>query len=144
MTPASLDVAVLTKRLQTVEETLSDLENLRGVTPARLAVEPLTRAAAERLEQTTVDLAVDINAHVAASLLGRAPETGRESFYAAADAGAIGPDLAEMLAPAAGLRNVLVHRYTEINREIVASAVDELLDRFPDYVEQVREFLSRQ
>lgn len=142
MTPPSLDREQAGARLRTMRETLDDLEALRDVDAARLDAQPLTRAAAERLIQVVVDLAVDVNAHVAVVANGAAPQTGRDSFFAAAESGAIGDDLATALAPAAGLRNILVHRYTDIRTDLVASAVNMTLDGFADYVRQMAAYLE--
>lgn len=143
MTPSRLDADVVTSRLALLQETLQQLGQLAGVTAERLRADALLRAGVERLLQVTVDLAVDVNAHVAAAVLGRAPTTGRDSFLAAADAGAIERALADRLAPSAGLRNVLVHRYTEIRTDLVAAAVSEVLDAYPRYVQQMASFVKR-
>lgn len=142
MTPAGPDIEIVGRRLRALADALADLEALRGTTSRRLRDEPLTRAAAERLVQVVVDLAIDINAHLAVSALGRAPATGRDSFALAAEVGAIDAELAERLAPAAGLRNVLVHRYADIRVELVADAIDTVLDGFAAYVRAVSRHLA--
>jgi len=126
-----------------MQDTLAELEVLRGSDRELLEVEPLTRAAAERLIQVIVDLAIDINGHVAVATLGRAPQTGRDSFAAAAEAGALPAALADALAPLAGLRNVLVHRYTDIRIELVADSITIVLDGFAEYVKALARFLDR-
>lgn len=141
MNPRRPDFDVVERRLRALADTLADLSRLRDIEASTLQSDPITRAAAERLLQVAVDLAVDINAHLAAALLGRAPATGRESFTAAADAGVLSRALAERLAPAAGLRNVLVHRYVDIDVQLVARAVADVLEQMPRYVEEVGAFL---
>lgn len=141
MTPRPLGVAILGARLQQMRTILRNLDDAGPVDRARLEAEPLTRAAVERFVQALVDLAVDINAHVAVSELDEAPVTARESFVAAARSGAIDESLASSLTPAAGLRNVLVHGYVEIDVGKVASAVPEVQRLFSDYVSQVARFL---
>jgi uncharacterized protein YutE (UPF0331/DUF86 family) len=140
MTPRSLDTDVIAVRLRMLRDVLDQLEQLRQVDAEHLVAEPLTRAAVERFIQAAVDLAVDINGHVAVAELDVAPTSGRSSFELVARAGAVDGDLAERLAPAAGLRNVLVHRYTEIAVDKVASAVITVLDGFGEYVRQVAAF----
>ncbi|MCU0267422.1 MAG: DUF86 domain-containing protein [Acidimicrobiales bacterium] len=142
MTPRRLDADVVGARLRLLAETLASMEELRGVEPARLVAEPLTRAAAERLVQVVADLALDVNAHVAAAIEGAAPTSGRDSFVAVARIGALDPDLAERLAPLTGLRNVLVHRYTGIRVDLVATAIDEILVLLPAYVRQMSAFVE--
>jgi uncharacterized protein YutE (UPF0331/DUF86 family) len=144
MTPRRLDRDVVGRRLRLLRDALDDLEALRGVTPQRLTAEPLVRAAAERLIQVAVDLAVDINGHIAVTSSGRAPATGRESFEAAAAAGALDEALALGLAPSAGLRNLLVHRYADIEVDLVAAAVGEVLDGFGRYVREVAAYVQAQ
>ncbi len=99
MTPLRIDLDTVVQRLRLIDRSLIELQPLRDADEARLRAEPLTRAAAERLLQVVVDLAFDINGHLIAALLGRAPETGRQSFLDLADAGVFPPSLAERLAP---------------------------------------------
>ncbi|MCB1017809.1 MAG: DUF86 domain-containing protein [Acidimicrobiales bacterium] len=144
MTPPSLDRDTAAARLRAMRDSLDELDALRDATSSRLRDEPLTRAAAERLIQVVVDLAVDVNGHVAVSASGAAPATGRDSFIAAAAVGAIDGELAERLAPSAGLRNVLVHRYTDIRTDLVAAAIPGVLDGFAEYARQMADWLARQ
>lgn len=140
MTPLKLDPDVVTIRLRLIQDGLDQLEELRAADSARLSAEPLTKAAVERFIQAIVDLAIDVNSHVAAALLGEAPRTGRASFDFARRACAI-ENLAERLAPAAGMRNILVHRYTDIEVDKVAEAIVPVLDGFGEYVRQVARFV---
>lgn len=144
MTPPAPDRATVSAHLRTIHETLADLEALRSSDAGTLDTEPLTRAAAERLIQVVVDLAIDINGHLVTSETGAAPHTGHDSFLALAAIGAIGEDLAERLAPSAGLRNILVHRYVDIRTDLVADAIPTVLDGFADYVRQTADWLAQQ
>jgi uncharacterized protein YutE (UPF0331/DUF86 family) len=144
MTPPPLDTDILAVRLRLMRELLDQLDQLGTVDVDRLAAEPVTRAAVERFIQAVVDLAVDINSHIAVARLAMAPTSGRVSFGLAAEAGVLDVDLAERLAPAAGLRNVLVHRYTEIAVDKVADAASTVLVGFSEYVKQVAAFAAKQ
>lgn len=124
-----------------IEEALESLRALADVDEAKLRAEPLTRAAAERLIQVVVDLAFDVNGHLAAALLGRAPETGRQSFLDLATLGILDVSLAEALAPSAGLRNVLVHHYVDVRTDLVAASIGSVLELFPEYVRAVARHL---
>lgn len=141
MTPSRPDVGVVERRLRALTDAVGDLRRLEGIDAAGLGADPIARAAAERLLQVAVDLAVDVNAHLSAAILGRAPATGPESFSAAAEGGILSRELADLLAPAAGLRNVLVHRYADIDLELVARAVRDVLELMPRYVDEVASYL---
>lgn len=144
MTPRPLSPAVVGARLDQMRRILRSLEAAGPIDRERLDAEDLTRAAVERFLQALVDLAVDINAHVAVAELDEAPLTSKTSFEYAARAGAIERSLANDLAGAAGLRNVLVHGYVDIDLDRVADAVPMALASFAEYVKQVATFLLRQ
>lgn len=141
MTPRGIDRDIVAQRLRLMDAALADLASIGPVDAARLSAEPLTRAAAERLLQVVVDLAFDINGHLAVALVGRAPETGRQSFLDLAEADVLSQELAERMAPSAGLRNVLVHGYVDIRLDI-AAAVGQVLDQYPVYVRTVSSRLT--
>jgi uncharacterized protein YutE (UPF0331/DUF86 family) len=124
-----------------MQDALATLETIGDVDSARLDAEPITRAAAERLLQAVVDLAIDINAHLAVSLRGAAPATGRDSFAAIAPH-VIDDTLAHALAPSAGLRNVLVHRYVSIRSDLVAAAIPEAIAHYGEYVRQIARYVA--
>lgn len=140
MTPTRLDIATVQRRLRHLRDVLDHLEELAGVTPQGLDDDPLKRAAAERLLQVIVDLAVDVNGHLVVALTGRAPETGRASFGDVAACGVITDALAERLAPSAGLRDVLVHQYIDIRTDLVAESIEAAREQFPLYIAAVAEF----
>jgi uncharacterized protein YutE (UPF0331/DUF86 family) len=141
VTPRAVESDVIQRRLRLIEETLRDLSLLADHSPDDLAAAPLERAAAERLVQVVVDLAVDINSHLVVARGAPAPETGRESFPAAAVVGALPDDLAERLAPSAGLRNLLVHRYADIRLDLLAVGIAATLTDYPNYVRQISTYL---
>lgn len=141
MTPRRAEPDIVARRLRLMEESLRDLRLLADRTAADLATAPLERAAAERLVQVVVDLAVDINSHLVVAAGAPAPETGRDSFHAAAAAGVLTEDLAQLVAPSAGLRNLLVHRYADIRVDLLAAGVSATLRAYPQYVKQVSTYL---
>ena len=132
----SIDADVLVLRLGLMRELLADLDSVGEVDARRLRDDRLTRHAVERILTRLVDLAVSINSHVAASA-GKTPSSYRESFHAAAAAGLINVDLAQRLAPSAGLRNVLTHDYVNIDLGLVAGAVTAARRDYGEYVTAV-------
>lgn len=140
----TVDAAVVQERLRLISDLLADLDVIGEVTADRLRRDRIVRHAVERILTQVVDLAVSVNSHIAAASEGRAPGTYRESFAAAARAGAISPELADELAPSAGLRNVLTHEYVAIDLVLVARAVSLARTGFRRYVAEVARFLQRE
>lgn len=137
-----LDTAVVQRRLEQIGALLADLASVGPVTPKRLESDRIVRHAIERIMTQLVELATGVNSHIAVAAFGIAPEDYHESFLRCADAGAIPAALAEQLAPSAGLRNILVHAYIEIDLAIVASSVAAALDGFGEYQRAIAAWLS--
>ena len=97
----------------------------------------------ERLLHLLIESATDINMHLAVMDGQPPPETYYDSFLALARMGAISMDLAEQLAPSAGLRNRLVHDYDDIDSAIVHGAIDFALTLYPQYLQQVESYIQR-
>ncbi|CAN5701417.1 DUF86 domain-containing protein [soil metagenome] len=142
MSPAELDREVLARRLRLLQETLDELRPLASLEPVALGQDPVTRAAIERFVQVLVDMAADVNTHIALAHLGQAPLTTAESFAQAAAVGAIPLELAKAMAPAAGLRNLLVHRYGDIDLNLLTQALPEIVEHFSAYVTHVAHWLA--
>jgi uncharacterized protein YutE (UPF0331/DUF86 family) len=138
----TLDAGVVQERLRLLRDLLADLDHIGEVTTQRLNEDRIVRHAVERIITQLVDLSVSINSHVAAAVLGRAPTTYRESFDAAAEAGAIPASLAAELAPSAGLRNILTHEYVAVDLVLVAKALPIAHAAFGRYVVEVARFLG--
>lgn len=143
MSPPALDHGVVHAKLDLIEATLRVLSTVGDVDAERLRQDELLAAGVERLLSRVVDLAVDVNSHLSVAELGRAPADYRSSFAAAVEAGALPKDLGERLAPAAGLRNVIVHEYAALDLALVAAAVPQALDGFRAYVTAVAAHLVR-
>lgn len=133
---------VLRRKLAHLDGYLSELEAYREVDLGAYVRTAGTRRAVERLIQLIVETAADVNVHVATELEGHPPPDYRASFLAAARLGLIPADLAERLAPSAGLRNALVHDYADIDDARVHAAIGLVLEGFRDYVRSVRSRLE--
>ncbi len=141
MTPRKLDRRSVEFKLLRVRELLNQLSALGPIDPARLAAEPITALAVERILTLLVDLAFATNSHVAVAVLGHAPDTYARSFEPAADAGMVDAELAAHLRPSVGMRNVLVHDYLAVDQDLVAGAVPLAVEQYGEYVRQVAAFV---
>ncbi len=141
MTPRRLDQDVVRNKLDAIERACQVLESLGDVDAARLRSDAIVAAAVERLLARLVDLAVDVNSHLAGALLGRAPGEYRESFDLMAEAGVLDPATTERLKPSVGMRNVIVHEYLDLDLELVAEAVHEAVAGYRAYVSSVAQAL---
>jgi uncharacterized protein YutE (UPF0331/DUF86 family) len=141
MMPRSPSPDVVERRLAHQRELLGELRKLLPITADDLRTQAVTRAAIERMMQAVVDLALDINSHLASAVLLEAPATGRESFDLMVRAGVLTAELSDGLKPAVGFRNILVHLYADIDVTLVADAAPAFERTFSEYVRAVAVWL---
>lgn len=135
---------IVRRKLSHLDGYLRELAAYREVTLDAYLAPGGPRRAVERLIQLIVETAADINVHVVTELEGTPPGDYRGSFLAAARVGLLPAELAERLAPAAGLRNALVHDYADVDDARVHAAIPLVLDGFREYARSVQAWLERQ
>jgi len=107
----------------------------------RLRRERPTRHIVERVLSQIVELAGSINIHVVTSLMGRSPDSYAASFDEMARAGVLEWDFAASLRPSAGMRNVLVHDYLDVDHDMVSVAIPLAQEQYSEYVRNVARWL---
>jgi uncharacterized protein YutE (UPF0331/DUF86 family) len=140
MTP--LDAALVRRKLVVIVQNLEDLEAFEGLPLAEYTSDRIRRKAAERLLQELIDAAADANVHILRESSRPPPPDYYSSFIEVGAAGVIPPSLAERIAPAAGLRNRIVHEYDEIDDRIVLEAIPTARRDFRDYIAALEAYLS--
>ncbi len=141
MTP--VDAAVVRRKLGRIIEALEGLRPLASLTLSQYRERYYERKAAERLLQEAIEAALDINAHLIAESGRAVPEDYYGGFLKLAELGLLRTELAGELAPAAGLRNRLVHEYNELDDAKVLAAISRILELFPRYVQAIEATLTK-
>jgi uncharacterized protein YutE (UPF0331/DUF86 family) len=112
-----------------LNEALRELQRPSASDATRLSSDTVLRAAVERWLQVALESCIDIGFHVVAAEGWTPPQSARASFLSLAAHGRLSLDLAQRLALAASLRNVLVHGYAIVDVERIAKVVrDDLGD----------------
>ena len=128
---------VLQRKLVYLRKLLADLEAYRRASPADIVQDHYV---IERILELLVVVACDILTHLLAERDIQVASY-REAFEAAGDAGLIPSALAESLARAAGMRNILAHLYESIDYAILHESVPKALDDFAALVAAGEEIL---
>jgi uncharacterized protein YutE (UPF0331/DUF86 family) len=130
----ALDARILERKLEFMSRALRHMERVVGDgEPAYLASE-ITQAVLERQIERLVEAAVDAASHLLRERFSISPATYREALLELGQRGVIELDLARRLAPAAGLRNFIVHQYDELDPSRVFAGAREALEVFPAYM----------
>ena len=88
------------------------------------------------------EAAIDICNHIVARAGGRAPSTYADCFVTLADLGVIAPSLAQQLQPLARFRNLLVHRYGEVDDERVYEIMQNDLGKLDAFRKAIVHWLA--
>lgn len=108
---------------------LEKVRAFQAVPEEEFVASPAIHDLAERYLHLAMERVLDLGAHFIADRGLRSPVTNQGTFTLLERAGAIGPDLAGRLRSWAGLRNILVHQYLDIDHRVAWHAVrDEIGD----------------
>ncbi len=133
------------RKVKLIQEDLAKLEPLGRFSFTELEKDWIKYAASERYLERIVTRAIDINRHLLASL-GKGNEVVREhkdTFLRLADLGIAPAAFAKTIAPSAGLRNVLVHAYDEVDPHEVYASIGEALIQYAKYCDLILRFLKK-
>jgi uncharacterized protein YutE (UPF0331/DUF86 family) len=122
-----VDVESVSSRLGRLDGLLGELDTIRAAGRDAYMTEPRTRLAAQHALQLAIQSCIDIGAHLISELGLPAPGDYRGVFESLRQAG-LDARLSERLAAAAGMRNILVHGYLDVDDEAVWGALAELDD----------------
>lgn len=125
-----------------IAENLKALEPIKNMTNGEYIRDVYKRKATERLLQELIEAAIDINSHLTVQIGNAAPDDYYESFIKAGELRIISADLAEKLAPSAGLRNRLVHEYDLLDHSLILEAVKMAEKLYPKYIKEIETFIS--
>lgn len=139
-----IEKEILRRKLAVIVENLKALEPIKGMAKEEYINDIYKRKATERLLQELIEAAIDINTHIIVQAGHTAPDDYYESFIKAGELKIISADLAERLAPSAGLRNRLVHEYDLLEHSMVLDAVKMAEEQYLKYVKEIEDYISLQ
>jgi uncharacterized protein YutE (UPF0331/DUF86 family) len=111
---------------------MTDLERFRGISSADYQRE---HYAVERLIELLVEAASSAAFHILSVLEGTSPTSYRDAFRRLGELELIEHDLCQRLQLMAGMRNILVHGYEQVDHDIVYSAIGPCLDDMGAFVQ---------
>ncbi|WP_349838976.1 HepT-like ribonuclease domain-containing protein [Corynebacterium sp. KPL2895] len=92
--------------------------------------------------QQGIDLATDIDQHIAATTLNVADSSSRRGFEDLLRASVLPADLEQDFYKSLALRNVITHHYVEVDLGIVSNSIPRVLDVYTQYVKSISRWLA--
>lgn len=127
--------------LEEMERNVGRLREMQKVSREDFAGDPHHYLYAERCFQLAIQCLVDTCCYLAAQKRWQKPESASEAVELLARQGVLTETFGRRIAGMANFRNILVHAYLKIDREVVYSMLDRL-DDFGEFARQVLDYLE--
>ena len=128
--------------MEKLDEYLGYLSEIQKVSKKQFVGDYHYFGLAERYLQLSIEIILDIGKLIIISERLRKPEDNQDIFAILAGQKIISGKLFQELSGIAGFRNILVHDYEKINREIVHQKLKENLSNFKDFKKEIVKFLK--
>ena len=137
-----IDKAFLSVKLDLIKKYAGDLEKVLQIPIDEIKKNFVAVYAIERIFQLIVDEVIDINNHIILRNKLEVPDDFQSTFLILAQNNVIGEAFAKRIAPVVGLRNILVHRYEKIDKDLFLSSVAKERDDFREYIKEMGQYIE--
>ena len=114
-----VDEEIVVTKLEQIHEYTNDIENMRGMSKDRYVSDIVIQRAVERTMMNLIQSCIDLAQHIRATEGISEAETSKEEIEALGDAEIVSRETQHRLEEAVGFRNVLAHRYGDVDHDIV-------------------------
>ncbi len=138
-----IDDGVIIKRLEKLNQYVQLLKKLINAPKSQFVSDPFVYGNAERYLQLAIHSCLDIGNHILANMKSKTPGEYRDIFILLGEYKIISAELADKMAPLAGLRNILVHDYLDIDLEKIHLLLINNLDDFDQFAREISKSVLR-
>jgi len=128
-------------RIDKLKEYLRYLEDVKKYSREEYIKNPLIYGSTERFLHLTIECVMDIANHLISDLRFRKPESNRDVFDILYENDIIDRKLKENLCNMASFRNILVHDYLKLDREIVYDIILNNLGDIITFVNIIKDYI---
>ncbi|WP_160674467.1 DUF86 domain-containing protein [Clostridium sp. C8-1-8] len=132
---------IVITRLNKLKEYIDFLKNIKKHSKEEYLRDPFIYGASERFLHLSIECVLDISNHVIADMRFRRPESNREIFQILCDNNIIDKILSSNLSNMAGFRNILVHDYVSLDREMVYDIIINHLKDIESFMKIISEYI---
>jgi uncharacterized protein YutE (UPF0331/DUF86 family) len=137
-----LDADRVSKHFEDIAASLRVLETFKPIPFESFAADPKTHWAVEKGLERCIQDVLDVSAHILAAIGGPVPDEYASLLVELGKKGVLPQEFASRMAPMAGFRNILVHRYLDVDLREVYDALQNRLDDFRAFARYIVQFLE--
>lgn len=132
-----VDEDVVVDKLRHINEYTRDLKRMRGLPKEEYVTDIVTQRAVERTFMNLIQSCIDLAQHIRASEGLSGAQTSKQEIEALGNVGIISSETQRKIEEAVGFRNVLAHRYGDVNHDIVYEVLHDDLHWFETFQQEV-------
>lgn len=138
----AIDPVVISSRLRLISEYLEILRDFEGMELDEYLANVRHQLLAERILEIAIQAAIDINRHILRGLGVSETLNNEQAFLEMGRRSIISEELAQQLSQSGRFRNFLAHHYLDIDSRTVFSSIQDALQFYPIYLEQIIVYLE--
>ncbi|MGQ4554879.1 type VII toxin-antitoxin system HepT family RNase toxin [Halobellus sp. GM3] len=132
-----VDDDVIIDKLQYINEYTHDLKRMRGLSRDEYVADIVRQRAVERTFMNLIQSCIDLAQHIRASEDIGGAQTSKQEIEALGDASIISRETQRRMEEAVGFRNVLAHRYGDVNHDVVYDVLHNDIHWFETFQQEV-------
>lgn len=139
-----VDEDVFVDKLRYINQYTDDLDQMRGLSKEQYLEDMVRQRAVERTLMNLVQACIDLAQHVRSSEDLSPSGTAKQEIEALGKADIISAKTQEKIEEAVGFRNILAHRYGDIDHNIVYHVLHDDLKWFESFQQEVAKWFQQE
>lgn len=138
-----VDEDVVVDKLRYINLYTGDLKQMRGVPKEEYVADMVTQRAVERTFMNLVQSCIDLAQHIRSSEDLPSGNTSKKEMEPLANADVISDETREKMEEAVGFRNILAHRYGDVDHDVVYEVLHDDLHWFERFQTEVSRWFQQ-
>lgn len=138
-----VDDDVIVDKLRYINRYTDDLKQIRGMSKEDYVEDMVTQRAVERTLMNLVQACIDLAQHIRSAEDLSPTETAKQEMQALGNADIISRETQEKMEEAIGFRNILAHRYGDIDHEVVYDVLHDDLRWFEQFQQELARWFQQ-
>lgn len=132
---------IISRKLRQMKKYVDFLKSYKTIDKEKLQENYELKSAIERNLELALESMLDVGEVIISKEGFEKPEDYKGVILTLGKEGVLSKEFAEKLAPAASLRNILVHMYAEVDVDKICKFLREKLGDFDDFAKQIAKYL---
>lgn len=138
-----VDEDVIVDKLRYINRYTDDLKQIRGMSKEDYVEDMVTQRAVERTLMNLVQACIDLAQHIRSAEDLSPTGTAKQEMQALGNADIISRETQEKMEEAIGFRNILAHRYGDIDHEVVYDVLHDDLRWFEQFQQELARWFQQ-